>query len=151
MIVMETEYVGLIAELKKSIVQSRYAAAKLVNKEQLTLYWKIGKVLSEKIEREKWGARVLERIAEDLQRQLPGLRGFSFRNLKNMRLFYESYREIGQTVSALMDGEGFWKISFSHHMLLIANCKSSKERMFYIEKAAGEFWSFRTLEHHVQA
>ena len=146
---MEKGYVALIAEMKKSIVQSRYVAAKLVNREQLILYLKIGGMLSEKIAAQKWGARVLERIAEDLQKQLPGLKGFSSRNLNNMRQFYEGYREIMQTVSAEM--ESFWKVSFSHHILLIIRCKTLKERLFYIEKAAGEFWSFRTLEHHVQA
>jgi len=146
---MEKGYVALIASLKKSIVESRYVAAKLVNKEQLRLYLKIGGMLSEKIAAQRWGAKVLERIAEDLQKQLPGLRGFSSRNLNNMRQFYEGYREIVQTVSAEM--KCFWRVSFSHHMLLIIRCKTLKERLFYIEKAAGEFWSFRTLEHHVQA
>lgn len=70
-----------------------------------------------------------------------------------MRQFFEGYFEIGQTVSALMSAlpEGFWGISFSHHILLISRCKLAKERLYYIEKAASEFWSFRTLEHHVEA
>ncbi len=148
---MNKRYAELIAELKKNIVQSRYIAAKLVNKEQLLLYFNIGKMLAEKVGAEKWGAGVLARIAEDLQKQLPGLRGFSATNLKYMRQFYEGYREIGQTVSGEMGGERFWSISFSHHLLLITKCKTVKERVFYIEKAASEYWSFRTLEHHVQA
>src|ERR1700761_9231413 len=148
---MEKGYVALIADLKKSIVQSRYVAARLVNKEQLLLYLKIGGMLSEKIAAEKWGAKVLERIAGDLQKQLPGLRGFSARNLKNMRLFYESHREIGQTVSAQMEEKEYWGIGFSHHLLIISKCKTIPERIFYIEKAAKEFWPSRTLEHHVQA
>jgi predicted nuclease of restriction endonuclease-like (RecB) superfamily len=69
-----------------------YVAARLTNKEQLLLYFKTGKALSEKIASQKWGAKILERIAEDLQKQLPGLRGFSFRNLKNMRYFYSEYQ-----------------------------------------------------------
>lgn len=148
---MEKGYVELITDLKTSIVQSRYVAAKLVNKEQLLLYFNIGRMLSEKIVKEKWGAKVMEQIAADLQKSLPGLRGFSSRNLHNMRQFYEGYREIVQSVSAEMGGDGFWKISFSHHILLIVKCRTVKERLFYIEKAASEFWSFRTLEHHVQA
>ena len=146
---MEKGYVALIAKMKKSIIESRYAAAKLVNKEQLMLYCNIGRMLSEKIAAQEWGAKVLDRIAGDLQKQLPGLKGFSSRNLSNMRQFYEGYREIMQTVSAEM--ETFWKVSFSHHILLIIRCKNLKERLFYIEKAGREFWSFRTLEHHVQS
>jgi hypothetical protein len=46
---MDKEYLRLIGDLKQSIIQSRYAAARLANREQLMLYFKTGKVLSEKI------------------------------------------------------------------------------------------------------
>lgn len=82
---MNKEYIRLIAELKQGIIQSRYVAARLANKEQLLLYFKTGKMLSEKIAAEKWGAKILVQISEDLQKQLPGLRGFSATNLKNMK------------------------------------------------------------------
>src|SRR5262249_23493149 len=91
---MNKQYIRLIADLKQSIIQSRYVAARLANKEQLLLYFRTGKMLAEKIAAEKWGAKVLEQIAEDLQKQLPGLRGFSFRNLKNMKQFYIEYQNI---------------------------------------------------------
>ena len=93
---------GLITDLKQNIVQSRYAAARLANKEQLLLYFRIGKILSEKIAAEKWGAKILVQISRDLQKQLPGLRGFSPTNLKNMRQFYGEYQSLifGQSPTA---------------------------------------------------
>ncbi|MFJ1288399.1 DUF1016 N-terminal domain-containing protein, partial [Acinetobacter baumannii] len=93
--------------LKQNIVQSRYVAARLVNREQLLLYYQVGRNLSEKINAEKWGANVLEQIAMDLQSQLPGLRGFSHRNLKNMRQFYEAYVQssIGSPLTGLLSGQ----------------------------------------------
>jgi len=148
---MEKGYLEFLTELKTHIVQSRYVAAKLVNREQLQLYCNIGKMLSAKIAAEQWGTNIMERVATDLQTKLPGLRGFWARNLRNMRQFYEEYREIWQTVSAKLGEEGFWRISFSHHMLLIFKGSSLEERLFYIEKAATEFWSFRVLEHQVRA
>jgi predicted nuclease of restriction endonuclease-like (RecB) superfamily len=84
---MNKEYIDFIAGLKQNIIQSRYTAARLVNKEALLLYFKIGKMLSEKIAAEKWGTKVIEQIAEDLQKQLPGLKGFSSENLRKMRRF----------------------------------------------------------------
>ena len=87
-----SEYIGFIAELKQSIIQSRYQAAKAANREQLLLYLFIGKRLSEKIQAEKWGAKVLQQIANDLQEELPGLRGFSYRNLMKMIQFYGEYK-----------------------------------------------------------
>jgi predicted nuclease of restriction endonuclease-like (RecB) superfamily len=161
---MEKEYVELIAEMRQSIIRSRYVAAKLVNKEQLMLYLKIGWVLSVKIAARKWGAKVLERIAEDLQKQLPGLRGFSPRNLWYMKKFYEVYEEsaIMQSVTAeirkvrrkkgvIAASEYFWAISFTHHTLLLDKCKTNDERLFYIEQAAIQFWPVRTLKHHLDA
>ena len=58
-------------------------------------------MLSEKVAKEKWGAKVLEQISADLQKQLPGIKGFSVRNLKNMRQLFETYENsvIGQTLS----------------------------------------------------
>lgn len=108
----KTNYLSFITDVKDAILKSRYSAARMVNRELIALYWRVGKMLSEKAEREKWGAKVVQRIANDLQKELPGLKGFSFSNLKNMRQFYEAYRylpisqlitgQIGQTTSGQM-------------------------------------------------
>jgi predicted nuclease of restriction endonuclease-like (RecB) superfamily len=95
----------------------------------------------------------------DLQRELPGIRGFSFTSLKNMRQFYETYGQmaIGQSVTGqigqdeLTQKEAFWGISFTHHMLLINKCEKIEERVFYIDQAASQYWSVRVLEHHIAA
>jgi predicted nuclease of restriction endonuclease-like (RecB) superfamily len=164
---MENGYVELIANLKKSIVQSRYIAAKLANKEQLLLYFRAGRMLSEKVAAEKWGAKVLERIAEDLQKQLPGLRGFSARNLWQMKKFYEEYqgviilqgataeiRKVRRKILSLHPAvliEQFLGISFTHHILLLNKCKTNEERFFYIVQASVQFWSVSLLEYHINA
>ena len=77
----ESSYNHFIIEVKNQIVHSRYLAARLVNREQLLLYFIIGKRLSEKVSSEKWGTKVIEQIAVDLQKELPGLRGFSYRQV----------------------------------------------------------------------
>ena len=95
-------HVEIIRQLKLAILESRYRAAALANKEMLGLYFGVGKLISEKTKREKWGAKVLEQISNDLQNELPGLRGFSATNIKRMRIFYEgwtNYFVIGPTAS----------------------------------------------------
>lgn len=87
-------YIEFIQSLKQEIVNSRYQAARLANREQLLLYYKTGKMLSEKVKAQKWGAKVLEQITVDLQSNLPGLKGFSFTNLKKMRQFYQAYPDL---------------------------------------------------------
>lgn len=79
--------------LKGSIVRSRHVAAKLANREQLFLYLKIGGSLTQKVTAQKWGTSVLQKLAEDLQKELPGLKVFSYRNMQNMRQFYTAYRQ----------------------------------------------------------
>jgi len=100
--ILEHSYISFIAELKQSIIKSRVQAARLANREQLLLYLSVGKRLSEKIKTEKWGAKVLQQIAADLQAELPGLRGFSERNLQNMRQYADEYAGLlfGQLTTA---------------------------------------------------
>ena len=57
----------------------------------LLLYYYTGRQLSEKIKQENWSTKVIKNIAVDLQKGLPGLRGFSYTNLRNMRSFFEEY------------------------------------------------------------
>lgn len=162
---MENNYINFITEIKQQIIQSRYNAARLVNKEQLVLYFNTGKALSQKVKAENWGEGVLKKIADDLQCQLPGLKGFSFRSLKKMRQFYEAYKgmpigspaasQIGPPVAAqLQMSENqlldlFFGISFTHHIVILTGSGSMEERWFYIHQAAVNGWSKRALEHHV--
>lgn len=49
------------------------------------------------------------------------------------------------------DASAFMSVVFSHHMAIIRACKSSDERLFYIRKAASDFWSYRVLLQHIRA
>lgn len=80
--------VGLI---KSAILQSQARAVAAVNQEQLALYYGIGKYISVNSRNKNWGTGVVKSISERLKDELPGLRGFSERNLKNMRTFYEEW------------------------------------------------------------
>ena len=68
---IDKDYVEFIQSIKKQIVQSRYAAARLANPEQLLLYFKTGKMISDKIKAKKWGTKVLDQITADPQKNLP--------------------------------------------------------------------------------
>ena len=77
--------------IKNAILQSQYRAAKVVNREQLSLYFGIGRYVSEHSRKGVWGTGAIERISEQLQKELPGLRGFSGTSIKKMRQFYEEW------------------------------------------------------------
>ncbi len=171
---LDKSYLEFIRSLKQEIINSRYQAARLANREQLLLYYKTGKMLSEKVKTQKWGTKVLEQVSVDLQNNLPGLKGFSFTNLKKMRQFYEAYPDlrIRPSVTAQMGEAGlitpiaelntirplpttqlevFYSISFTHHILLLNRCKEAEERFFYIDSAATQFWSVSVMEHQIDA
>ena len=91
---LPTELRSAVTAIKQAILLSQYRAAKLVNREQLSLYFGIGRYISEHSRKGYWGTGAIERISEQLQRELPGLRGFSGANLKFMRQFYESWADL---------------------------------------------------------
>lgn len=83
-----------VNDIKKAILQSQYNASKGVNQMQLSLYYGIGCYISAHSRKGFWGTSAIERISEQLQKELPGLRGFGARNLKNMRSFYEQWQPV---------------------------------------------------------
>lgn len=68
----------------------------------LILYWYIGNQLIDKIDKEGWGAKVIEQLADDLQKAFPDMKGLSYRNLKYMRQFAAAFPDllIGQQPAA---------------------------------------------------
>ena len=78
--------------IKTAILQSQYNAVKLINREQLASYFGIGRYISHHSRVGHWGTGAIAYISNKLQSDLPGLRGFSERNLKNMRTFYEEWK-----------------------------------------------------------
>lgn len=85
------QIIEAIKSIKSAILQSRYLAAKMANKEQLNLYFAIGKFVSENTRVGKWGTGAIDQISSQLQQELPGLRGFSATNMRNMRMFAEAW------------------------------------------------------------
>lgn len=80
--------------IKTAILQSQLRAVKAVNQEQLALYYGIGRYVSANTRKKNWGMGILAQISKRLKIELPGLRGFSERNLKNMRTFYEAWNKL---------------------------------------------------------
>ena len=55
------------------------------------LYYGIGKYISLNSRKGFWGKGAIDAISQRLDKELPGLKGFSARNLRNMRAFYEEW------------------------------------------------------------
>lgn len=92
-IIKNEGYHNFLKEIKERIYRAQYDALKVVNKELINLYWDIGKGVVEKQKEHGWGKSIVEKLAEDLQKEFPGIQGFSSRNIWNMKNFYVSYKD----------------------------------------------------------
>lgn len=98
-------YQNAVDVIKTAILQSQARAVKAVNQEQLALYYGIGRYVSANTRKKNWGKGAIEAISEQLREELPGLRGFSARNIKNMRTFYEEWLLLEHHNSAVTTAE----------------------------------------------
>lgn len=89
-------YDSAVEVIKTAILQSQYDAVCSVNEKQLMLYYGIGKYISLNSRKGFWGKGAIDAISERLEKELPGLKGFSARNLRNMRTFYEAWIMLDQ-------------------------------------------------------
>ena len=169
-----SQYVLAVKEIKNAIIDSRYRAARSVNKEVLSLYYWVGNYVSVNSRIGKWNTNAISVISKLLQQELPGLTGFSETNIKNMRIFYEAWCHVlnnksinynsttdiefkdllnRQMASADLndnDWECFLNVGFSNHREIIRKTSTLEERLFYIRRCAKEFWNVETTKFHLK-
>lgn len=91
---LSTKYNDAVQQIKEAILKSQAKALAGVNQEQLALYYGIGRYISNNSRTGFWGKDAIETISRQLSAEMPGLRGFSPRNLRNMRTFYEQWSNL---------------------------------------------------------
>ncbi len=138
------DYKILLTEIKTRIRSAQYEALKAVNKELISLYWDIGKMIVEKQKGETWGKSVVEKLSEDLRKEFPEMKGFSSQNLWFMRQFYESYSENEKLQPMVRE------IGWTHNLIIFSKCKDDLEREFYIRMTRKFGWTKRLLQHHIE-
>lgn len=163
-------YGDAVRAIKQAILKSQYEAVKGVNAQQLALYYSIGGYISANTRTGTWGKGAIDAISSQLQEELPGLRGFSATNLRNMRIFFEAWSpEDAQGDSSVAtnesvrvalgnfhqaqlmklqpkDAEAFKNIGFTHHMAILNQAKDREERFFYIRTCAENHYSVSELK-----
>jgi predicted nuclease of restriction endonuclease-like (RecB) superfamily len=138
------EYKIFVEEIKQRVRDSQYAALRAVNKELVVLYRDIGQKIVDKQNKLGWGKAVVENLAVDLQKEFPGMQGFSVQNLWYMRQFYMEYH--GNAKLQPLVGE----ISWTKHLIIMAQCKDDLEREFYIRMTRKFGWTKNVLIHQVE-
>lgn len=169
------DYNEAVQAIKAAILQSQYESGLAVNARQLGLYYAIGGYVSANVRAQKWGAGALEEISGQLQRELPGLRGFSARNMYYMKMFHEEWAAVFQPhpcepVSALASAESapqtmlhlqvqnlkefpageFLSIGFTLHRVILEKIKAVEERLFYIRRAAQGHYRVEDIKRSIR-
>jgi len=138
------DYQQFVKEIKLKVHEAQCQALRAVNKNLIQLYWDIGQAIVEKQTQHGWGKAIVERLSRDLQNDLPGVKGFSTKNLWYMRQFYLTYQH-NEKLQPLV-GE----ISWSKHLVIIAKTKDDLEKEFYIKMTQKYGWSKSVLLHQVE-
>jgi len=143
--VMSVEYKTFFKEIKERIYKAQYDALKAVNKELINLYWDIGKSIVAKQDKLGWGKAIVETLAKDLQKEFPGIQGFSSANLWRMRNFYLTYRTNEKLAPLVRE------ISWTKNVIIMERCKDDIRREFYLKTTKKFGWTKDVLINQIEA
>ena len=136
-------YNRFVKGIEERIRAAQFKVVLAANSELVMHYWEIGRDILASQRRQGWGAKVIDRLAADLQRAFPRLSGYSARNLKYMRSFAEAWpnRPCVHQLGA--------QIPWKHNCVLLDRLKDAKSRSFYIRKTIENGWSRSVLIHNL--
>ncbi len=131
---------NLFSQISQILKEARTKVANTVNTTMVQAYWHIGELIVNAQGGEdnaSYGDSLIDSISMNLTKVFG--KGFSARNLRNMREFYLTF-PIWQTLSA--------KLSWSHYQILM-RVDNHKARDYYAKSAVKESWSVRQLERQI--
>ncbi len=139
------DYAEALRGIKRRIRQERLKVVLAANSALVLLYWDIGRTILDRQQRAGWGARVIDRLAQDLREAFPDMRGFSPRNLKYMRAFAAAWSEraIVQQLAA--------QIPWFHNCVLLDKVADPAVRQWYVREAVVQGWSRNVLSLQIEA
>lgn len=168
-------YADFLAEVKTRIKGSQAKAALSVNASLIALYWNIGAMIAENQALAEGRNDFIAQLAKDIQAEFPGIKGFSKRNLFNIRKFYlfysgdsvqqaaalneetQSGQIIQQAVGLFDDTENSSKIPelllqvpWGHHVLILTKVKDVEAACFYLRQTIENNWSRAVLTLHIE-
>ena len=136
---IDTTYQNIRAILEKA----RSTAYRAVNFAMVQAYWEIGRVIVEEeqkgAERAEYGKGLIKELSIRLTKDYG--RGFDESNLRNMRLFYQTF----PNCDALRH-----ELSWTHYRLLF-RIEKGEARNFYMLESVKNNWSTRELERQINS
>ncbi|MBQ9636353.1 MAG: DUF1016 family protein [Prevotella sp.] len=163
----ETIY-GIISAHKKR-------AMRAVHHESICMLWEVGGYVSDRLKRSAWGDGVVRMLAEYIHTKSPKAKGWSYRTIYKMVQFYdtyssESFRNIVNHygMQGFLSGKGqnelaakdevivpiesaqiplvLFSTGWSNHQLIMSQCKTDEQRLFYMLYAGREQLEYKELQ-----
>lgn len=141
---LPADYAAWLVELKARIHSAQQRATLAVNRELVLLYWQIGRDILARQSNEGWGAKVIERLAQDLRSAFPDMKGFSRANLMYMRAFADAWPD----ASIVQQAVG--QLPWGHNLVLLTKLKTPELRMVYAQRAIEHGCSRNVLNIHIE-
>lgn len=138
-------YSALLEEIAGRIRAAQVRAALALNRELVSLYWQIGREILARQQDAGWGAKVVDRLANDLRREFPEMRGLSRTNLLYMRSFAEAWGD-DPVVQQLVG-----QIPWGHNTVLLDKLKDRDERLWYAGQVVQHGWSRNVLQLQIES
>ncbi len=148
-IIQNKEYLNWLAELKDKVRKSQLKAAVAVNNALLEFYWTLGADIVEKQKNTAWGSGFLNQLSQDLILEFPDMKGFSKRNLEQIRRWYLFYS--GDPQIAKQPATQLFNVPWWHNVVIVSKCKTTTEACFYLQKTIENNWSRSVLTHQIES
>ncbi|MDF1827555.1 MAG: PDDEXK nuclease domain-containing protein [Legionellaceae bacterium] len=131
----------LLSSIRNLLNESRSQLQQTVNHTMVKTYWEIGRLIVEEEQkgekRAAYGQSQIKLLAQDLRKEFG--KGFTTRNLLNMRAFYLQ-NPIWHSVST--------KLTWTHHRMLL-RVQDAKAREWYAQEAVENAWTVRALDRQI--
>lgn len=139
---LEKNFKKVFKDIKNEILNAQYDIYKSANIRTLALYSYLGQVIDENA---KYGNGFINNLSIELKVNFPNMKGFSERNLLNMKKYYLECKNNGN-LKKLSE-----KIPWSHNILIFSKIKNEEQREWYIEQTSINGWSYDDLAFQIKS
>lgn len=143
------EYKIWLTGIKQFFLQTQLKAAVSVNSTLLEFYWQLGSEIVEKQRSSQWGDGFLSQLSHDLMTEFPDIKGFSKRNLEQIRRWYRFWSEA--PVIAKQPASQLVQIPWWHNVVISTKCQNHSEALFYVQNTLKHGWSRNVLIHQIES
>lgn len=144
-LVKKDEYYDDFSKIIEMIETRRNNAYRKVNDELMALYWDVGKFVSNQIENNKWGSKVVDNLVLFIKEKCPTLKGFDRSGIYRMKQFYELYKD-DEIVAPLAR-----QLNWTNNILIMSRSKTREEREFYVKMSLKNNYSKAELDRQLSS